>query len=321
MALPSQEELCLIGLCAADGVGTATVRRLRRFCAERALSLPDALAMPAAELQQEAGLSRRAAAALRDMADPLEAGLSALEAVRRVGGGVVTDEAAEYPDRLLKLLGERAPAVLFLSGDISLLGGPLLAIVGSREPSPAAAEAARELARRQADAGIAVVSGGARGIDTVAHSAAVRSGGTVAVPACGIERFRAGWLRRADRAELPWCLVGQFPPGAPWRTAQALVRNHTIVALSDAVVAFEPRDNGGTWRSSIAALRMGRPLFIVCAAAGRAKRRGLERLVRLGAEALEPGAMPDGAALGRMIADYRPPPSTDQLPLFDLPPC
>jgi predicted Rossmann fold nucleotide-binding protein DprA/Smf involved in DNA uptake len=116
-----------------------------------------------------------------------------------------------------------------------------------------------------------------------------------------------------------WCVLGQFPPQAGWRAAQALARNRTIVALSAAVVAFEPRDCGGTWHSSLTALRMGKPLFVVTACRRGARARGLKRLVRLGASALDADRMPDGPALASLMADYRPPPGADQLPLFNLP--
>ena len=69
------------------------------------------------------------------------------------------------------------------------------------------------------------------------------------------------------------------------------------MALSDAVVAFEPRDRGGTRHSSIAALQMGKALFVVSAAHQGAKGRGLKQLVRLGAVALDPDRMPDAEAL------------------------
>ncbi len=162
------------------------------------------------------------------------------------------------------------------------------------------------------------MSGGADGIDTAGHRAALLEGGTVFVPPVGLAQFR--WrggrgMRLAGRTA-GWCMVGQFPLGSGWRTPQALMRNRTIVALSEAVVAFEPRDGGGTWHSSINALRMGRPLFVVCASTSGPKARGQRKLVRMGAAALDPVRMPDAAAFRQMVADYRVPPAPAQAPLF-----
>jgi predicted Rossmann fold nucleotide-binding protein DprA/Smf involved in DNA uptake len=116
-----------------------------------------------------------------------------------------------------------------------------------------------------------------------------------------------------------WCCIGQFPPHAGWQAAYALIRNRTIVALADAVVAFEPRDRGGTWHSSLNALQMRKPLFVVSAARRGARGRGLQRLVRLGAVALDPRIMPDPDEVDRLAAEYSPPPAVDQLPLFRTP--
>jgi predicted Rossmann fold nucleotide-binding protein DprA/Smf involved in DNA uptake len=94
------------------------------------------------------------------------------------------------------------------------------------------------------------------------------------------------------------------------------MRNRTVVALSDAVVAFEPRDCGGTWHTCLTALRLRRALFVVTADRRGAKGRGLKLLVRAGAVALDPGRMPEGDALALLVADYRVPRAASQLPLF-----
>jgi DNA processing protein len=193
-----------------------------------------------------------------------------------------------------------------------------MAIVGSRRPSRAAVRAARELAGGLGDRAV-VVSGGARGIDTAAHKAAAASGGTVCVPASGLVLFRRKELSGWRRADSRLCCLGQFPPNAGWQAAYALIRNRTIVALAQAVIAFEPRDTGGTWHSSLNALQMRKPLFVVSSARRGARGRGLQRLVRLGGVALDPRVMPGADEMDRLVAEYAPPPSLDQLPLFRTP--
>lgn len=316
---PDDAELCLIALCATEGVGPVTVARLCRAAEGRGVPLEAMVALPAAELEAELGLTGPAARLVAGIRDPLEAGRRVLARLGRLGVRVVQAGAAEYPVRLGRFLGAQAPPVLFVAGDLSLLRRPCLAVVGSRRPSRGAAEAARFLAEDQAAAGTAIVSGGARGIDTLAHGAAMVGGGTVVIPALGIARLHPHGPLGREPADGRWCALGQFPPEASWRSAHALMRNRTIVALSGAVVAFEPRDCGGTWHSSITALRMRKPLYVVTAARQGAKDRGLRRLVRMGAAALDPDRMPDAPALACLVADYRPPPCAGQLPLFDLP--
>ncbi|KPK65343.1 MAG: hypothetical protein AMK73_03230 [Planctomycetes bacterium SM23_32] len=313
----SHDALCLVGLCATDGVGPATVARLRAAARVDGVPLARVLELPLQRLESEIGLTAATAATVASLPDAAAAGRGALEWAAGAGYRVCIATAADYPTRLGACLGESAPAVLFVAGDLSLLGGPCVAVVGSRRPSPTAAEAARGLARRQAAAGFTVVSGAARGIDRIAHAAAVQAGGTALVPAVGVARFR--WPAPGQARGQPggWCVVGQFPPNAPWRAAQALMRNRTVAALSDAVVAFEPRDCGGTWHTSNTALALGRPLFVVSGSRHDAKGRGLSRLVRLGAIALDPGRMPDAEELAQLTAQYRPPRSAAQLGLFD----
>lgn len=311
------DELCLLGLCATEGVGPASVARLRREARSRGVPLHVVMAMSAAELEAEVGLPRASAEAVAAMADPCRTGWSVLAQLSRIGASVVIEDRPGYPARLREFLGTQAPPVLFVAGSPSVLQNPCTAIVGSRQPSRGARGAARALAGELAASGTTVVSGGARGIDTTAHRAAASAGSTIVVPALGLARFRWRGLGVAELMDRGWCAVGQFPPSARWRAAHALMRNRTIVALSDAVVAFEPRDTGGTWQGCTTALRMRKPLFVVTASREGAKGRGLTHLVRRGGVALDPARMPDSAALAQLVADYRPPVSLGQLPLLD----
>ncbi len=309
------EELCLVALCSASGVGPVSVNRLLEAAREGGASLREMASLPAETLQGELGLPSGAARGVAGLESPLLAARSLMGKLRRAGGRVVLRGRADYPGSLAENLGARAPAALFVRGDAALLGRPSVAVVGSRRPSGRARSAAGALAEGQAAAGSVIVSGGARGIDTRAHMAALRCGATVVFPPTGALRFH--WRRpsAAGRSEDRWCVASAFGLDGEWKTAQALMRNSFIVALSEAVVAFEPRDTGGTWNSSLHALRMGKPLFIATGSAAAAKRRGLRRLVRMGAVALDVSRMPNPGELRRMVKEYSPPPSAEQLPL------
>jgi len=314
---PTDEELCLIALSAAEGVGPATVAALRRLAWQRGEPLHRLLTLPPEKIRAEADLAPGVTAALAQVGDARRRGRAVLGQAQRSGTRVVCIGRPDYPGRLTALLGNQAPPVLFLRGEPSLLDATCVAVVGSRRPTRWAVEAAQFLAGQLAEDGVTTVSGGAVGIDTAAHKAALLRGATAFVPPVGLGRFRwggASW-RRLPRGR--WCIVGQFPPQSGWRTAQALMRNRTIVALSEAVVAFEPRDCGGTWHSATNALRMGKPLYVVSASQRGGKGRGLRRLVRMGAVALDPVRMPDAAAFQRMVAEYRVPPMPQQASLFD----
>lgn len=311
----TEDELCLIALCMTEGVGPATVRALRRAAGERAQPLAALLRLGRAELL-EIGLRPTAARAVATLESPLLTARARLGHLASRGIRAILQEGDEYPLSLVETLGAEAPPVLFVGGDCSLLDRPAVAVVGSRQPTVTARRAARGLAAGQAGAGLTVVSGGARGIDAAGHAGALQAGATAVVPPAGLLRFRWRWVDTSALSPDAWCAVGQFPPRAGWHAKYALIRNRTVVALSDAVVAFEPRDTGGTWRTALYALRLGKPLFVVSAARRSAKERGLRRLVGMGASALDPGCMPDADEFARLVADYRPPPRPEQGLIF-----
>jgi DNA processing protein len=283
------------------------------------MSPAEALRLPAAELTGQFGVSSRAACAFRALDAPLLRGRAVLNSLGRLGAGAVFYNSPQYPPLLTQYLGTSAPLVLFVVGDAGILLREAAAVVGSREPSKSAAGAARRFAADNAAAGLVVVSGGAVGIDTAAHQGAVSKGETCVVPPVGIARFRWRGMSSESLLEDRWCVLGQFPPLSGWMRRNALIRNRTIVALSKAVVAFEPRDCGGTWRSCICALEMKKPLFVASALKSAAHRRGMQRLVNFGAAPLELSSMPDPATFRKMVEEYRPPPGASQLPLFHTP--
>ena len=158
-----------------------------------------------------------------------------------------------------------APPELHISGRLLLpLLHPRVAIVGTRRPSVEGIEAAKRIARKLAEKGVMVVSGLARGIDTVAHTAAIEAGGTtIAVLGTPLSRFypaeNADLQRRIMRDHLA---VSQFPEEAPVRPSNFLVRNRTMALIADASVIVESGEGGGSLDQGWETLRLGRPLFI-----------------------------------------------------------
>ena len=193
----SDSELCLIALSDTEGIGPASMAALRRLARRRAEPLHRVLALAPEVLAGKAGLTAAAAMVLTRVGSPRAHGRMVLEEAARTGTRVVCAGRPDYPARLTALLGEQAPPVLFLRGDCSLLDAPCMAVVGSRRPSRWAQEAARSLAGQLAQDGVTIVSGGAKGIDTTAHAAALLTGATAFVPPMGLARF--DWQPAAGR--------------------------------------------------------------------------------------------------------------------------
>lgn len=160
--------------------------------------------------------------------------------------------------------GRGAATRLWCAGDTSLVARPAVAIIGTREASPAGAARARRLARELARHEVVVASGLARGIDTEALRAAVLEGGRV-IAVVGTPLDRA---YPAENAELQRAiyehqlLVSQFPPGSRVHPSNFPARNKVMAALTDASVIIEASDTSGTLHQAAECVRLGRWLFI-----------------------------------------------------------
>ena len=179
------------------------------------------------------------------------------------------------------------PRVLYLrgQGEPSLLRGPTVAVVGARACSSYGRSVARALARELAAAGLAVVSGMARGIDGEAHRGALDAGGTtVAVLGCGVDRdYPAAHAELARRICERGLVVSEYEPGiepAPWRFP---ARNRIIAGLSCATVVVEARERSGALITADFALEEGREVLAVPGEITSALSAGTNALLRLGA--------------------------------------
>ncbi|MGP8070600.1 MAG: DNA-processing protein DprA [Candidatus Bathyarchaeia archaeon] len=174
------------------------------------------------------------------------------------------------PQELLgRLLNEielkYAPSKLFLSGGKSIpLPGPRVEIVGSRKASSQGILLAQELASFLARRSVIIVSGLAEGIDTAAHEAAIRQGGsTVAVLGTALDKFypakNSGLQNTIMRDH--WA-ISQFPVGYPTEPKNFVIRNRTMALISDSSIIVEAGETSGSLHQGWEALRLGRPLFI-----------------------------------------------------------
>ena len=161
-------------------------------------------------------------------------------------GKMVTVEDLIGP--LDELERKRAPKRLWIGGDASIFkSGTLVSVVGSRSPSPAGIRRTRRLARELVRRDMVVVSGLARGIDTVAHETAMDCGGrTVAVLATPLDQATPpGNSRLQQRIIRDHAAVTQFPEGTPILKMNFALRNRTMALLSAATVIVEAGPNSG----------------------------------------------------------------------------
>jgi DNA processing protein len=179
------------------------------------------------------------------------------------------------------------PAGLFLRGeaDPALLAGASVAIVGARACSAYGRQVARKLGRELAAAGLVVVSGLARGIDSEAHRGALESAGTtIAVLGCGIDRdYPAANRELARQIASTGIVVSEYAPGvepAPWRFP---ARNRIVAGLCAATIVVEARERSGALITADFALEEGREVFAVPGEITSSLSEGANALLRLGA--------------------------------------
>lgn len=186
------------------------------------------------------------------------------------------------------------PPGLFLrgAGEVEILVGPTVGIVGARACSGYGSHVARSLARELAAAGVVVVSGLARGVDGEAHRGALDGGGvTVGVLGCGVDRdYPAAHRDLARRMCERGLVVSEYAPGvepAPWRFP---ARNRIIAGLAHAVVVVEARERSGALITADLALEEGREVFAVPGEITSALSHGTNALLKLGASPLTTAA-------------------------------
>jgi DNA processing protein len=200
-------------------------------------------------------------------------------------GGVhaVPIASPAYPERLRRL--RDAPVLLLVHGTPALLLVRAVAIVGPRAPTEPGRATARRLAFELARAGLAIVSGLARGVDAAAHEGALEAGGaTVAFQACGPERvYPPAHRRLAQRIAGQGALVTEFPPGTPPLPAYFPLRNRLISALAEAVIVVEARERSGSLVTARLAADQGIDVWAVPGPLGAPTSAGTNRLIQQGA--------------------------------------
>ena len=193
----------------------------------------------------------------------------------------------EYPVGLASI--PDSPPVLWVQGSSQALSGVAVAIVGSRSASPYAIEVAERLAFDLAGAGVVVVSGLARGVDSAAHRGTIRAGGrTVAVLGSGVDViYPPEHAGLAARIAASGAVVSELPPGAPPRALHFPRRNRIISGISLAVVVVEASERSGSLITARCGLDQGREVMAVPGNVLTGRNKGSHGLLKDGAKVVE----------------------------------
>lgn len=267
-----------VGFSQVSGIGAARLRALLDYFGH----LEEAWKAPTHDLQQ-AGLDKRSLANLIATRGRLDLDAE-VEKLARAQVQVLTWDDAAYPPNLRQIFN--APPVLYIRGSVETRDEWAVAVVGTRRASVYGKEAARLVATGLARAGVTVVSGLARGIDTIAHRASLEAGGrTLAVLGSGPDvvypyenaRLAAEILERG-------ALISEYPLGTRPEARNFPPRNRIISGLTLGTVVVEAGRSSGALITADFAVEQGRDVFSVPGSIFARGSQGTNSLIQQGAK-------------------------------------
>ena len=256
-AITHEETLNWLALRMVPGLGTlGTLRLLEK------LKSPQAIFRASPSELEAAGASRAQA---RNIAS----GCSFDDAVEQhqkqidAGAQLISIHDERYPYQLREIFDP--PLLLFALGRIELMTAHSIAVVGTRRPTPYGIAATERLSADLAKAGLAIISGMARGIDTAAHNAALaEKGDTIAVFGCGVDvLYPADNRKLYQTIAARGLIVSEFPMGAPAYPQNFPIRNRIVSGMSCGVLIIEGAQHSGSAITARLAMDQGREVFAV----------------------------------------------------------
>jgi DNA processing protein len=271
-----------LALSLTPGVGSTLIKRL-----VDQFDNPEAVFQaPMKELLRIEGLGEKVALEIRK--GPLEKAVEReLSLLKEVGGAILTLKDDAYPKRLRDIYDP--PAVLYVRGELKKEDELAVSIVGSRKTSPYGRWITEKVSQELARHGVTIVSGMARGIDSLAHWGAISAGGrTIAVLGCGVDVIYPSENRNLFRKIIDCgAVLSEFRMGSPPEAGHFPKRNRIISGLSLGVVVVEASTKSGSLLTAGYALEQGREVFAVPGNVGFEGSRGTNRLIKDGAKMVE----------------------------------
>lgn len=269
-----------VGLNLVKGIGSVRFKALLDT-----FGSPDAAWNASPEAWLDAGLSRK----IVESFQRVHKGVSleqVWERIQALGADVLTWEDEKYPPRLKEI--DQPPPVLYVRGSLLPEDEWAVAIVGTRRVTPYGRQVAEEVSTTLAGSGVTIVSGLARGVDSIAHQAAINTGGrTLAVLGNGVDQVYPPENRRlAAQIMERGALVSDYSLGTQPDGINFPPRNRIISGLSIAVIIVEAGDTSGALITATFAAEQGRDVFAVPGNINAPQSKGTNRLIRDGAQPL-----------------------------------
>ncbi len=269
------ELLCAVALSMVKGVGPARYRLLvERFGGAAGVFVADFEDLKSV-------VSENVAKNIRGF--DFSVAKKVIDRSNELGFEIVTLQSNLYPERLKYF--NYSPPVFWLKGNLGVLEGNTVGVVGTRRTDSSRTRAKKKSVEALSEENITIISGGAYGIDTVAHKTTLDNGGeTVAVLGSGLD-VPYPWQNRAlfEKISESGALISEFPPGTKPNAENFPKRNRIISALSDALVIIEAGETSGALLTARWALEQGKEIFALPGPFDSEKSRGTNRLIKEGA--------------------------------------
>lgn len=271
-----------VALNLVPGAGSVFIKRLlERF------QTPEAVFRASMkELLEVEGLSVKVANEIRK--GPSEQAVKKeMDLVEKAGGMMITMKDEAYPPRLRNIYDP--PPLLYLKGALKKEDELAVSIVGSRKTTPYGRWITEKISQALVRNGVTIVSGMARGVDSVAHLGAISGGGrTLAVLGCGVDVVYPPENRNLfGKIIEQGAVLSEFPMGSPPEGGHFPKRNRIISGLSMGVVVVEAGPDSGSLITANYALEQGREVFAIPGNVGAGGSRGTNRLIKDGAKLVE----------------------------------
>jgi len=264
-------------------VGPLTIARLLdAFGSPRS-----AMEADSAEIVRRAGLNGKIAEIIAGFKPPAEEIARDMEALARLAAQVITRWDPGYPANLKEI--HDPPALLFVRGQMLPGDSKAVAIVGTRNPTRYGVEMTERITKDLVRAGVTLVSGLARGIDTTCHKTALKEGGrTIGVLGCGLDcSYPRENKDLVEEMAQSGAVITEFRPGVAPLATNFYRRNRIISGLSKGVLVVEAARNSGSLITAAHALDQNRDVFAVPGSVMNKRSEGPHHLLKQGAGLVE----------------------------------
>ncbi|MBU2595470.1 DNA-processing protein DprA [Patescibacteria group bacterium] len=270
-----------VAINGCSAIGPARFRRLYNYFS----SMQDAWYSTNAEWKK-AGLEEKVIYELRRTVETIDPEKE-MEKLRSRQIGVVTIREKNFPQNLKKI--DRPPAIIYIKGELKKCDEIALAVVGTRRMSYYGQAVTEKISADLARSGVTIVSGLARGVDTIAHRAALENGGrTIGIAGSGLDEYsfyppeNVNLMQKIIEGR--GAVISEYHLGVPALREHFPARNRLISALSLGVLVTECPQKSGALLTARAALEQGREVFAVPGDIRSPNSQGAHNLIKIGAK-------------------------------------